>query len=225
MSAILSQSFSVAIVDDHQLFRQGVKFALTQFKSIKEVYEAENGKEILQLLDKIHCDIVLMDIIMPVMDGIQTTRQIVKEFPDVNVIALSMSDEESNITRMIEAGASGYLLKNTDGKEMMEAITAVYSGKHYYSEKVSAKLHAHLMAKRSEREQFLNQNLFSEREIEVLELICDEYNNEEIGEKLFLSKRTVEGHRNMLLRKTKSRNTAGLVRFAIREGYYKDNKK
>ena len=225
MSSQITQSFNILIVDDHQLFRQGVIYALKQFKSIKEIYEAENGKEAVKLLEKIDCDIVFMDIIMPVMDGINAARHIVKEFPDVYVIALSMIDDETNITRMIEAGASGYLVKNTDGKEMMEAITKVYAGNHYYSDKVSAKLHSHLMAKRNEREQFLNNNLFNERELVILELICDEYSSEEIGGKLFVSRRTVEGYRKILLRKTMSRNVAGLVRFAIREGYCKDGKK
>jgi DNA-binding NarL/FixJ family response regulator len=216
------QTYNVAIVDDHKLFRQGVRYALKPFKKINEIMEAQNGKEAIELLRQKNCDVMFMDIIMPVLDGIHATREIVKEFPDVSVIALSMSDDETSITRMIEAGASGYLLKNTDGIEMMQAIDVVYSGQHYYSEKVSAKLHSHLMDKRKEREQFLNDNLLSERELEILELICEEYSNIEIGEKLFLSKRTVDGHRNIMLRKTNSRNTAGLVRFAIREGYFKE---
>jgi DNA-binding NarL/FixJ family response regulator len=208
------EKFSVCIVDDHKLFREGLKLLLLNLENILDVYEAANGQDFLELLKKLKPDIVFMDIEMPMMDGIETTQKALDLFPNLKIIALSMYGEEVYYSKMIEAGAHGFLLKDSDISEVESAINLVASGKSYFSHDILFKI---LHQSRSSKSISQNSDL-SEREKEVLYLICKGLSNHEIAAKLLLSKRTIDKHRENLLLKTESNNTASLVIYAIRNG-------
>lgn len=208
-----SKTYNVMIVDDHALFRNGLKLLLNSFSNFKVVAEASNGVEFLEVLDIIRVDIVLMDIEMPLMNGFEASQKAIEKFPDLKIITLSMYGDEDYYYKMIEAGVSGFLLKDSDIDEVHAALISVSEGKNYFSQELLQNLI------KSFRDQDDNQkNLFdlSSREIEIVSLICQGLSNNEIGDKLFLSKRTVEKHRANILEKTNSKNTASLVMFAIK---------
>jgi DNA-binding NarL/FixJ family response regulator len=182
--------------------------------------QAANGKELLEQVKEFQPHVVVTDIKMPLMDGIEATRQISSTWPGIGVIGLSMHDEDDLILEMLEAGAKGYLLKNADKQEVIDAIETVYKGDPYYCTSTNAKL-AKLIAKT--RFQSFNRAKkpeFNEREVEIIQLICQEYTNREIGEKLYMSVRTVEGYRLKILEKMDVKNTVGLVIYAIQHGYF-----
>lgn len=203
----------VVIVDDHNLFRNGLKILLTTSGNFNVVAEAENGKEFLDLLPHIKPDIVLMDIDMPVLDGIEATKEALKKYPDLKVITLSMFGEEEYYYKMIEAGVKGFLLKNSDINEVKNALMTVWQGGKYFSQELLYNVVKNIRS--SHKEQELTEAL-SEREIEVLIQICNGLSNSEIADNLHISKRTVDKHRANLLDKTHSKNTAHLVMFAIK---------
>jgi DNA-binding NarL/FixJ family response regulator len=161
-------------------------------------------------------DVIFMDIKMPVMNGIEATKEIKKEHPAVKVMAVSMYDDQEFILEMFFHGACAYLLKNTDRDEITEAIDTVLKGEQYYSRDVSESLYKQLLTKSKTPQHDDGTYHISEREKQVLILICQEFSNKEMAEQLFISPRTIEGHRNRLLHKTNSKNTAGLVAYAIR---------
>ncbi len=204
---------NVIIVDDHSLFRNGLKILLTTSGHFNVIAEAENGREFLDLLDHIEPDIVLMDIDMPVLDGIEATKEALKKYPSLKVITLSMFGEEEYYYKMIEAGVKGFLLKNSDINEVKNALITVYQGGKYFSQELLYNVVKNIRS--SHKEQELTEAL-SEREIEVLIQICNGFSNNEIAEYLHISKRTVDKHRANLLDKTHSKNTAHLVMYAIR---------
>ncbi len=204
---------NIIIVDDHSLFRNGMKLLLTNAGNFNVMAEASNGIEFLELLDKTTPDIVLMDIDMPEMDGIQATTKALEKFPGLKVICLSMYGEEEYYYKMIEAGVSGFMLKNSDISEVKTAITSVHSGGKYFSQELLYNVVKNIRTTQINQE--LVENL-SDRELEVLKEICIGYSNQEIAETLHISKRTVDKHRANLLDKTNSKNTAHLVMYAIR---------
>jgi DNA-binding NarL/FixJ family response regulator len=202
----------IIIADDHQLFRNGLKILLNSFPEFEVTGEASNGKEFLELLKTVQADIALMDINMPEMDGIEATRKGIKINPSVSVIALSMYGEEEYYYKMVDAGAKGFLLKDSDISEVKEAILAVVKGGSYFSQE----LLYHVIQKIKHREQETKSANLSKREREILAKICEGLSNQEIAEALFISKRTVDKHRANLLGKTNSKNTASLILFAIK---------
>ena len=202
----------IIIADDHQLFRNGLKILLNSFPEFEVTGEASNGKEYLELLKTIQADIALMDINMPEMDGIEATRREVKMNPSVNVIALSMYGEEEYYYKMVDAGARGFLLKDSDISEVKEAILTVMKGGSFFSQE----LLYHVIQKIKHREHETKSANLSKREREILVKICEGLSNQEIAETLFISKRTVDKHRANLLGKTNSKNTASLILFAIK---------
>jgi len=202
----------IIIADDHQLFRNGLKILLNSFPEFEVAGEASNGKEYLELLKTIQADIALMDINMPEMDGIEATRRGVKMNPSVNVIALSMYGEEEYYYKMVDAGARGFLLKDSDISEVKEAILTVMKGGSFFSQE----LLYHVIQKIKHREHETKSANLSKREREILVKICEGLSNQEIAETLFISKRTVDKHRANLLGKTNSKNTASLILFAIK---------
>ena len=209
----------VMIADDHRLFRTGLVAVLKEMKGIKVINEAENGKELLAKLIHERPDVILMDIKMPEMDGIEATEIVIAKYPDIKVIMLTMHDDEQFITHMVDLGAHGYLLKNSDVRELELAINKVMQQGYYFNDKVAEVLLTNLIGKKSKliiKEK--HELSFSKREHEVLQLICEGFTNSEIAEKLFLSTRTVEGYRYKLCDKVGVKNTAGLVRFAIKNG-------
>jgi DNA-binding NarL/FixJ family response regulator len=208
------EKYSMIVVDDHKLFREGLKLLLSNLEYIEEVEEASNCNEFLQLLSGKKPDIVFMDIDMPDTDGIETTRRALERRPGLNVIALTMYSDEDYFTRMIYAGAKGFILKNSGIQEVEEAIHNVMAGNSYFSREILNTLVQSI----SRKKKIVKSGELSEREEEVLYLICKGLSNKEIGDKLFISKRTVDKHRENILLKTNSKNTAHLVMYAIKHG-------
>ncbi len=206
------EKIRIIIADDHQLFRNGLKILLDSFPEFEVTGEASNGEEFLKLLKNTEADIALMDINMPEMDGIEATRKGLKICPDINIIALSMYGEEEYYNKMVDAGAKGFLLKNSDIAEVKEAIMTVNKGGSYFSQE----LLYHVIQKIKHREHESKSANLSKREKEILIKICEGLSNQEIAKTLFISKRTVDKHRANLLGKTNSKNTASLILFALR---------
>lgn len=206
---------SIYIADDHSLFREGLKLLLSNLDYIGAVYEAENGLQFTEGLKNQSVDIALLDIEMPVMNGIEAAKLARQICPGIKIIALSMYSDENYYLSMIEAGACGFLLKNSSFQEVEKAINDVYNDKSYISIEILNNILKHPAKTVSFTEEL------SERETEVLLLICKGFTNNEIAEKLNLSKRTVDKHRENLLLKTQSKNTANLVIFAIKNGLLK----
>jgi DNA-binding NarL/FixJ family response regulator len=215
----MKQNIKIALTDDEQLFRKGISFLLQREDNFKILFEAENGQELIDRLDSKNLpDIVLMDLKMPVLNGVETTKVIHKKFPSIKIIALTSYDGKSFITKMIDVGESSYLLKNTNPKVVVHTINEVFNKGFYYDEKVMKTIHENLLSSSGKKiKSDLDKKLLSNREREVLELICGQFTTSEIAEKLFISPRTVDGHRNNLLLKTGSKNVAGLVIYGIQK--------
>jgi DNA-binding NarL/FixJ family response regulator len=203
----------IFIVDDHTLFREGLKLLLTTREH--EVFEASDGEDFLEKLPGVDCDVVLMDVEMPFMNGIDATRAAIRVRPDLKVLVLSMYGDEQYYYQMIDAGAKGFILKNTDIGKVAEAIHKVAAGESYFSEELLMGLLNTMRGGKQETGEPTDSELTG-RELEVLYHICLGLSNHEIAEKLFISKRTVDKHRANLLGKTGCRNTAALIIHAIK---------
>lgn len=213
----------VAIAEDQRLFRECLVSLLNGFERIKVNVEAANGKELLESLYTAAPtpQVVLLDLTMPEMNGLETTRQLKKLFPQMKIIILSVHSEERHIVHMVGEGVNGYLVKNSELTEVVHAVKAVHEKGFYFNESMLRAIHSGMAHK---HEKSYNPNSpITAREKEILELICQEHTTQEIAEKLFLSVRTVDGHRNNLLEKTGARNTAGLVIYALRNDLFKFN--
>jgi len=206
----------LVIADDHEIFRDGLALMLSRQPNINLVGQAGNGRELMELLETTEADVVMTDLKMPLMDGITATRTLIQRYPHIRIIALSMFDEEELIVEMLEAGAKGYLLKNADKQEIIEAITSVFDDKIFYCRQTSSKLAAMIVKSRFNPYRDAQPITFTDREKEIIRLICLQYTAQQIGEKIFLSKRTVEGHRTRILEKMNVKNTAGVVVFALK---------
>lgn len=209
---------NVALVDDQVLFREGIASIIKNEEDFSLTIEADNGLDFLSRLKTQNelPDILLMDMEMPGMDGMQLNDELRKKFPSIKVIVLSVHAGERLMARMIHAGASGYLLKNCNKDELLHAIRSVFANGFYITPDVLKAIQSPAAnAKGITNIQSIPIEI-SQREKEVLQLICEEYSNAEIAEKLFISVRTVDGHRNNLLAKTGCHNTAGLVLFAVK---------
>lgn len=208
------QKYRLILVDDHALFLCGLKGLLSRYPQLEVVGEAADGEEYLDVVAGTPCDVVLMDIDMPRMDGIKATELSVARHPDVKIITLSMHGDQEFYFRMVEAGVQGFILKNSDIDEVVTAITTVAEGGKYFSQELLTTLVRNLKTTRSETH--IPEEELSEREKEILLLVCQGLSNQEIADKLFISKRTVDKHRANILEKTGSRNTANLVVYAIK---------
>lgn len=217
------KQINIILADDHEIFRDGFAVMLKKFPEIKMLDQAANGKELLSMVEKQRPDVVLTDIKMPLMDGIEATTQIQDKFPETCVIALTMFDDEHLIIDMLEAGAKGYLLKNAHKDEIISAIKAVYSGQMFYCSLTSAKLMNMIAKSKYNPYKKASKPQFSVRETEIIRLICNQLSNKEIGDKLKLSVRTVEGHRLKIQEKMNVSNTAGIVIYAIKNKIYEVN--
>jgi len=209
-----NKKLSIIITDDHNLFRKGMASIFEDFDFIENIYEAGNGYELLSLLDNTHPipDLVLLDLQMPEMDGMEATQRIREKFPDMKIIILTMQDDEQIILHMIQQGVNGYLMKNADPDELEKAIKKVIQKDLYFPDDISKLVIGSLNKKR--KTPIITE--LTKREIKVLELVCKEYTATEIAEELNLSPRTVEGYRTKLLEKTGAKNLAGLVVFALK---------
>ena len=206
----------IHLVDDHSLFREGLKFLLLQSNFIADVEESENGRISLDKLDVTKPDLVIMDIQMPEVDGITASKLAWEKYPDLKIIALSMFSEEEYYTKMIDVGVKGFLLKNSQFEDVQKAIVEVYEGNNFFSPEILEHIISSMYKKKTEKP-VLD---LTEREIEVLYNICKGLSNQEIADLLCISKRTVDKHRENLLLKTEAKNTAGLVVYAIKNGIF-----
>ena len=211
----MKKPLNIFLVDDHNLFREGLRFLLENQPEIHSITEASSGEELLNQLDAISPDMILMDIEMPGMNGIEATAAVLKKHPETKIIALSMHANENYYSEMINAGARGFLLKNSRFDEVMQAINDVKEGKNYFSPEIMEVIIKHLNRKSRK-----NNNELTEREIEILYNICKGFSNQEIADLLHISRRTVDKHREHILIKTESKNTAALVIYAIRNNIF-----
>lgn len=218
LSNYAMKKIKLAIADDHKIFRNGLKATLEDCADFDLVLEASNGRQLLGMLVSVVPDVILMDIKMPEMDGIQTTAFVKQHYKNIKILALSMFNEDKYIVDMMKAGASGYLLKNAEPEEIIEAISTVYDKDYYFNEHLSVTLIKQLAGNNVHGAAATSLIDFNEREIEVLKLVCQEYSNQEIADKICLSVRTVEGYRARLFEKTRSKNLVGLVIFAVKTG-------
>jgi len=212
------EKIRIAIADDYAIFREGLKVGLKPDKSLQVVLEAGNGIELLAGLEKQPVDVILMDLKMPLMDGIEATREVKRRFESTKVLTVTMYDDEKFIIHLMESGANGYLLKNTEPEEIRKAIYAVHENGYYFNDIVNRALLKKLVIKGNMKPSFNQQIELTDRDVEVLKLICNEKTAVEIGQEIFLSPRSVEGIRQRLIEKIGVRNTAGLVMYAVKNG-------
>jgi len=212
---------SVLIADDHEIYRDGLRMMLKKQTGIEWFGEAENGRDVIEMARKLKPDIILMDIVMPLKSGIAATKYLKENYPGISVIALSMYNEDNLVVDMLEAGAKGFLLKNSDKKEIIDAINTVYKQTPFYCKSTTGKLAQ--MIGNSSFNPFLKtqKNIFSEKEIEIIKYVCQELTNKQIGEKLFISSRTVEGVRLRIQEKINAKSSTGIVIYAIKNGLFK----
>jgi two-component system, NarL family, response regulator DegU len=213
--------WTVYIADDQTLFRKGMSRLVRSFPSIVDVKEAENGKEMLRLVGEKQPDVILMDLDMPVMDGVEATEKIIAKYPNVKIIILSSHDSHQKIYYLMEIGAHAFLLKNAEPEEVKIAIEAVINKDFYQNELVVEALRKGAIEQRKIKQNrpiFQNSISLSEREKEVLMLICRELTMREIAEKISLSEKTIQNHRARIMEKLGVRNTVGLVKYAFESG-------
>jgi len=204
----------IIIADDHRIFRDGLKELLKSSENIEIIGEVANGKELIEILTGKTPDIILLDISMPVMDGLEAAELITKMYPEIRILVLSMFGDETYYNKMIEAGVKGFILKESSSKELIVAIEEIFQGGAYFSQELLRRI----IMKKTDKAKMVSEAemLLSRREMDVLKSICRGLSNEEIGEKLFISPRTVEIHKAHILEKTKCKNTINLILFAFR---------
>ncbi|MEO9871631.1 response regulator transcription factor [Ekhidna sp.] len=209
---------TLLLVDDHQIIRDGIRFYFDNDEKFEIKDEAENGLQALELLKDNEYDIILTDINMPEMDGVEFMKSLKENYPDQKVLVLSMFNEAGYINKMIALGANGYVLKKSDKNELVEAIEKVLAGKDHYSAEVYKTIIGNIAGRKPKQRLTLEAEL-SDREKEVLVMITNEHTNQEIADKLFISIRTVETHKRNLLEKTGCKNVAGLVMYAVERNF------
>ena len=214
----MPKTIKYIIADDHAIFRRGLQFVLSEDPGLELLAEADNGREVMHLLKTLKPDVVVLDLKMPEMDGVETTAQIRIHYPEVKILILTMSDEEELILHLLEAGANGYLMKDAEAAEIRQAIYSCHEEGQYFNSFTSNLLLRKLIEKDNPKTATPLLPTFTEREQEVLRYLCEGCTAVEIGKKIFLSPRTVEGIKADLLEKTRSRNTAGLVLYAVKNG-------
>jgi len=203
--------FRIVIVDDHRLFREGLKLIL-QEESYEIAGEFANGHEFIKFLDIVKPDLVLLDINMPGMNGIDAAKKALEIYPDLNILILSMLGEEDYYNELMNIGVKGFLLKDSDTDELLTAIKKILGGAAYFSQQLLMKI----LQNKSKQEQRTTAVSLSPREMEVLTLLCEGLTNAEIAEKLFLSQRTVDRHKSNLFMKCECTNSVGLVMYALK---------
>jgi DNA-binding NarL/FixJ family response regulator len=212
----MMSKIKIAIADDYKIFRDGIKVGLSKDENLEVIMEADNGEDLIKALETNNPDVILMDLKMPIMDGMEATKIVRKQYPAIKVLVVSMYEDDKFIIHLMENGANGYLLKNTESEEIIKSIYAVHENGYYFNDVVNKALLKKLVLKNNLKPSF-NQNVeLTERELEVLKMICEEKTAAEIAKEIFLSPRSVEGIRQRLIEKIGVRNTAGLVMFAVK---------
>lgn len=212
----MSQIIEIIVVDDHEFFRNGVVLALKRIKDTKVIAEASNGNELLEILTSKKPDIILLDIKMPEMDGIEAANKVASLHPDIKILALSMFSDEEYLESMINAGVHGFLLKNADSKVLEHALEALKEGKQYFAEEFIPYFTQKYINPKKEEEPLL-----TARELEILNLVAEGLTNQEIADRLNISIRTVTNHRANLNAKTGSKNTVNLLSYALKHNLVK----
>lgn len=219
----IMSTIKIILADDHEIFRDGFRVMLKKQPAVSLIGEASNGEQLIELARQLQPDVIVTDIKMPKLDGLEATRQLSKELPEIGIIALSMFDEENLIVDMLDAGARGYLLKNAHKDEIIEAIKTVNTGNSYYCDGTSMKLAEMIGKSRHGQRGREKKPDFSEKDIEVIRCICMQMSNKEIAAQLNLSIRTIEGYRDRIQEKIGARNAAGIVVYAIKNNIYQVN--
>ncbi|WP_017726231.1 response regulator [Halalkalibacterium ligniniphilum] len=233
MSEQFTKNIRIVIIDDHQLFREGVKQILAMEDQFEVVADGEDGEEAVALVEKHNPDVILMDINMPKMNGIEATRDLIKKYPDVKVLILSIHDDETYVTHVLKTGSAGYLLKEMDAKALIEAVKVVASGGAYIHPKVTHNLIKDYRRLASEDEREESEigykeveyrkplHILTRRECEVLQLMTDGYSNRMIGEALYISEKTVKNHVSNILQKMNVNDRTQAVVESIKNGWVK----
>jgi len=208
---------NILLADDHKIFREGIKELLIKENEIDSITEASNGNEVIEIINKQSFNVIILDIDMGSPNGIEVTKQLIEEQPDINILILSMLSIPDFILQALESGAKGYILKSAGKDELLTAIRCVAKGDSYFSKEVSISLMEQIQKNKTTKKKKSDIPL-SKREIEILKLISQEYSNQEIADKLFISTRTVDTHRRNLLEKLEIKNNVGLVKYAISKG-------
>ena len=214
----MEDKIDLLIVDDHKIFRDGLKLLLSHFSFVGDILEASNGKEFLDILDEVSPDIVLMDINMPVIGGIEATREALEKYPDLKAIVLTTFHDENYVEQMMIMGVEGYMLKRSTPDEFEAALLRVQSGGNYFSDEIVKTVAKNLQRIRTEAERKSSLPSFTQREREVLDLICQGYNNEQIADLIHVSPKTVEKHKSSLFQKTDTNNAVNLIIYAFKNG-------
>ena len=207
----MNEKIKIMIVEDHAIFREGLKRVISEMDEMELVGEAENGAVFLEMLKKVIPDVVLMDIQMPVMDGLEATEKALNQYPSLKILVISMFGEEEYVYSMVEKGVSGFILKTSGIHDLERAIKRIASGQQYYSEEIMG-----ILVKKVRSVDYVEKITFTDKEMEVLRMLCKGFSNYDIADKLFMSVRTVEGYRNKLLQKTGSVNVINLVIYALK---------
>lgn len=217
----MKKQLKVYMADDHTLFRKAMVNLIRSFESVAEVKDAENGKELLTLMKYQVPDVTIVDLQMPVMDGVETCENILQKYPDVKIIILTMHDSERYILHMMEMGVHAFLLKNTEPEELEEAINAVIEKDFYHNDLVVSVLRKNVKERKTGHRPVFSPSELSDREKEIVMLVCQELTIKEIGQKLSLSENTVRNHRVNIMEKVGVSNMVGLVKYAYDSGLVK----
>ncbi len=218
----ITKDLSVLVVDDHPLYRNGIKRILNNIDFVTKCDEAENGRDCIEKLKQTHYDIILLDLQMPEMDGVEAAALIKKDFPRSKIIILTMSDSKRQMIELLDMGVLGYVLKSTDELELTEAILRVSEGVQYLSKEVDD-VWTRFLGNKSKFERNYNKNEkvdLSEREKEIIRMICKQMSSQEIADKLSLSNNTVKTHRNHIMKKLETDNVVGIAIYAVRAGIF-----
>ena len=215
------KNITIAIADDFKIFREGLKVILATHHNYEVLFEAENGQDLMEKLKKVQPMVIIMDLKMPVLDGLEATKLIRQQYPAVKILVVTMYDDDKFVLHLMELGANGYLLKNAEPDEIKKAIEAVSANGYYFNDLVNKALLKKLFLKDAFDPVFNDQVRLSNQEIQILQWICEEKSAQEIGQELYLTSRAVDDIKQNLIKKIGVRNTAGLVMFAIKQGIVK----
>ena len=213
-------SIKIIIAEDHPIFRDGLKTMLNTHPDFEVIADVEDGNALLKAFKNIKPDIALVDINMPIINGIEATKFIATQFPNTKVIAITMNDERSSIVEIIEAGANGYLLKSANKEEIILAINKVYDGEDYFSKSVSKSI-IELIVNTKTNTNNVKDVPFNEKELRIIKYMCEEYSSDEIAKTMFLSKKTIDGIRLKIKNDLNVRNAIGIAKYAIKTGIYR----
>ncbi len=214
------EKIKIILTDDHQLFRDGIKSLLDDVENINVIGEASNKTELFDILKTKIPDIILLDITLPETSGIEITKKIKQNFPNINILILSMHNEDEFVINAVDAGAKGYIPKDISKVELLEAIYTVNSGEEYFSRDIST-IFLKKYLKRSKNGLEGENAILTNREIEIVKLVSEGYKNQEIAKKLYISVRTVDAHKNNIMKKLKLNSTVEIVKFAIKNDIIK----